>query len=849
MGLSGLGDALKRRTEGLRNAVKNGPGRGKPVADDTRDDSPRDDSYRDSDYDDPNSLFTHGARDESHADGSYADGPRQESFAAESHADDSYASYPDASYPDDSSNPDDSSYERAHDEPRGRAYAEESLGKSYSDETSYDDDHRQPAHLEGAHDDRVHDDRAHDDEPAESTYADDVPRRSAMGRAATSLGRIGAGRARRDDTRDDSRDDDHDRNDYHDRNEYRDDVYADDDTQEQTFAQPARGRATGRSGRNRALAADGRKRPRGRAGRNGALAGAAAGAAVGGALAARGRNAGGHGLRRSLGDTVRNAPITQAVMGSSIGDTVRDAVGPDAPRWHRPVVGASLLIPLCVVAVACGNQAATPTTAKVTRASISSKVTGTGALRAISEQNLGFDKGGKITRVNVAVGQQVTAGQILAQIDDFQARADVRKAQAAVAREEATLAGIQDEVKVDATKDDYDGAGDVLKATTTQSKKIDDSNDKSVNAAEMQISIARDSLRAAQLENQADSVRCQKSIGGDSRRKPGEVHQPGGLKGELFVPAPIESSACDRARRSDQQVDDARSKLADATANAEQARQKRNVDHAQQQIAIANAKRDSRAAKYAAKDAKKARPHDIAAQEAVVADAQADLDLANRDVENTLLRAPVSGKVAAINGAVGEYLGSGSGTTPLSPGSRVALPDVTSGVGSSDDSGSKADRPGGDSFMVLDDVNTFQVVVPFEESDAAKIQPNQKVDVTFDSVPDLTRQGTVVAISPTGTQIQDVTNYYVTVVLNELDPRLKDGQTAQANVVTGEVDNVLVVPSSAVQQAGSTGVVTVLDADGKQRQVQVQVGMTGDNMVQILSGLRMGQTVVVPDST
>jgi HlyD family secretion protein len=536
-------------------------------------------------------------------------------------------------------------------------------------------------------------------------------------------------------------------------------------------------------------------------------------------------------------------------MGSAIGGTVRDAVGPDAPRWHRPVVGASLLVPLCVVAVACGNQAATPTTAKVTRASISAKVTGTGSLRAISEQNLGFDKGGKITMVNVSVGQQVTAGQILAQIDDFQARTDVRKAQAALDREEATLAGLEDQQKVDATKEDFKGADDVLEATTTQSKKIDDSNDKAVDSAERQISIARAVLRDAQAENQADSVRCSKSVGGDSRRKPGEVHQPGGLKGELFVPAPIESSACDRARRSDQQLDEARSKLAEASASAESARQKRNVDHAQQQIAIASAKRETRAAQYAAKDAKKARPHDLAAQEAVVADAQADLDLANRDVENTLLRAPVGGKVAAINGAVGEYLSSGSGTTPLSPGSRVALPDVSSGVSSSDSSNTRADRPGGNSFMVLDDINTFQVVVPFEESDAAKIQPNQKVDVTFDSVPDLTRQGTVVAVSPTGTQIQDVTNYYVTVVLNELDPRLKDGQTAQANVVTGQVDNVLVVPSSAVQQAGNTGVVTVIDPDGKQRQVQVQLGMTGDNMVQVLSGLRVGQTVVVPAAT
>lgn len=775
MGLAGLGNALKRRTEGLRNAVKNSPvggsGREKPLSGDAQHDP----------YGEPGSLF--------------AEEPRRGSHDGQSYDDQSYTQEP---------------RDRSYDEPyTHEPYVDEPRGRSFAD---------QP-----------YDDQPYREEPDEQPYVDDAPRRPEPGRGR-SLGRIGAGRALNENLD----------------GENRNDAF-DDDTHEQSFAEPGRGRASSRAARNRALAAGGRKRPRGRSGRNGALAGVAAGAAVGGALAARG--SGRRGLGQSLGDTFRNAPVTQALMGSSIGDTVRDAVGPDAPRWHRPVVGASLLIPLCVVAVACGNQAATPTTAKVTRASISSKVTGTGALRAISEQNLGFDKGGKITAVNVTVGQQVSAGQVLATVDDFEARANVRKAQAALDREEATLAGLEDEQKVAATRADYKGADDVLDATQTQSKKIDDSNDKAVDAAEMQISIARDSLRAAQVENQADSVRCQKSIGGDSRRKPGEVHQPGGLKGELFVPAPIESSACDRARRSDQEVDDARSKFADATANAEQARQKRNVDHAQQMIAIANAKRDSRAAEYAAKDAKKAHPHDLAAQEAVVADAQADLDLASRDVENTVLRAPVDGKVAAINGAVGEYLSGGSGTTPLSPGSRVSLPDVTSGVGQSDDSGEKADRPGGGSFMTLDDINTFQVVVPFEESDAAKIQPNQKVDVTFDSVPDLTRQGTVVAVSPTGTQIQDVTNYYVTIVLNEQDPRLKDGQTAQANIVTGEVDNVLVVPSSAVQQAGSTGVVTVMDADGKQRQVQVQVGMTGDNMVQILSGLRMGQTVVVPDST
>ncbi|MBV9315689.1 MAG: RND transporter, partial [Pseudonocardia sp.] len=47
---------------------------------------------------------------------------------------------------------------------------------------------------------------------------------------------------------------------------------------------------------------------------------------------------------------------------------------------------------------------------------------------------------------------------------------------------------------------------------------------------------------------------------------------------------------------------------------------------------------------------------------------------------------------------------------------------------------------------------------------------------------------------------------------------------------------------------GSTGVVSVLQPDGSQRQVQVQLGMVGDGVTQVLSGLREGQRVVVAQS-
>jgi HlyD family secretion protein len=120
--------------------------------------------------------------------------------------------------------------------------------------------------------------------------------------------------------------------------------------------------------------------------------------------------------------------------------------------------------------------------------------------------------------------------------------------------------------------------------------------------------------------------------------------------------------------------------------------------------------------------------------------------------------------------------------------------------------------------------------------------------VTFDALPDLERDGTVGTIAPTGAQIQDVNNYYGTILLNQTDPRLKGGMTAEAKVIVGGVDNVLVVPTAAVERGGNSGVVQVLQPNGSTRQVQVQLGLVGDSTTQVLAGVSEGQQVVVSPS-
>jgi HlyD family secretion protein len=248
------------------------------------------------------------------------------------------------------------------------------------------------------------------------------------------------------------------------------------------------------------------------------------------------------------------------------------------------------------------------------------------------------------------------------------------------------------------------------------------------------------------------------------------------------------------------------------------------------------------------------RPSDIAAQQAAVAQQVSLVAVAQHNVDNTILYSPVGGNVSAITGAVGEYLtGSSPVNTALAPGTDASIPGVgaaaTSDQSGNASSGISATRPGGGAFIVLNNINSYEVVVPFEESDAAKVQPNQKVNVTFDAIPDLQVPGTVLSIAPNGVNISGVTNYYATILLNQSDPRLKAGQTAEASVVTNSLDNVLVVPNSAVIKQGASSYVNVPGPNGQPTRQQFTPGAVGDDNTQVLGGLSEGQQILLPQAT
>jgi multidrug efflux pump subunit AcrA (membrane-fusion protein) len=105
---------------------------------------------------------------------------------------------------------------------------------------------------------------------------------------------------------------------------------------------------------------------------------------------------------------------------------------------------AIALVASGVVACATTTAPPRPNTVPVQRTSITSGVSAAGALTAVTEQNIGFTKGGQLTAVNVKVGDHVTAGEVLATIDPFPARQALDQARGQLTTQQATLNKVQD---------------------------------------------------------------------------------------------------------------------------------------------------------------------------------------------------------------------------------------------------------------------------------------------------------------------------------------------------------------------------------------------------------------------
>lgn len=118
------------------------------------------------------------------------------------------------------------------------------------------------------------------------------------------------------------------------------------------------------------------------------------------------------------------------------------------------------------------------------------------------------------------------------------------------------------------------------------------------------------------------------------------------------------------------------------------------------------------------------------------------------------------------------------------------------------------------------DLSSMVVSVEVNEVDILKISAEQTATLSFSAIPDLIQEGKVIRIATVNTGSGDMgmgggtVTYTVDIIIYEPDPRLKPGMTVKATIESQRIDNVLLVPLSAVTALSETeGLVYVVDPE------------------------------------
>jgi HlyD family secretion protein len=134
-----------------------------------------------------------------------------------------------------------------------------------------------------------------------------------------------------------------------------------------------------------------------------------------------------------------------------------------------------------------------------------------------------------------------------------------------------------------------------------------------------------------------------------------------------------------------------------------------------------------------------------------------------------------------------------------------------------------------------------------DQPDLPRIATGQRLLLSFDGLPFERWEGKVTFVAP---GLREVGGRQVGEVLGEIaDPkgRLPTNAAVEVQIVTGEKKATLLIPRAALLRDGDRRFVYVL-SDGRARRREVTIGLMGLSDVEILSGLRENDAVILPGS-
>ena len=151
----------------------------------------------------------------------------------------------------------------------------------------------------------------------------------------------------------------------------------------------------------------------------------------------------------------------------------------------------------------------------------------------------------------------------------------------------------------------------------------------------------------------------------------------------------------------------------------------------------------------------------------------------------------------------------------------------------------------GQALISIPDLSRMTIDVQISELEIGRLGLNQKAIVQVDAFPEQIYSGTVTRISPLARRLgnSQLRVFDVTVTLDETDPVLRPGLTAQVSVITRYLADAVVVPVESIFRREGEPFVFVLDHGVEE--IPVVLGDSSDLFVVITEGLTEGRMVAM----
>ncbi len=234
--------------------------------------------------------------------------------------------------------------------------------------------------------------------------------------------------------------------------------------------------------------------------------------------------------------------------------------------------------------------------------------------------------------------------------------------------------------------------------------------------------------------------------------------------------------------------------------------------------------------------------------------AEKELETANREYQRTLVRLELAERqlLLALGGnetLFRRYQESSNFTTrpeefQVRAPSRGTVLEVLVQPGEMITSGT-ATIGGGTVLMRIADLSHMLVTAKINEVNIPRVEVGQSVEIRLDALPDRSFKGRVTQIAAQGVKADNIVTYDVTIAIENSDEKLRPMLTANVDIQTKELHDVLTVPLEVLRTEKGDDMVDVL-TNGLPQPRKVRVAFRTNTQAVITQGLQEHDQVVIP---